>query len=63
MRTLNIVGCGRAGRTFARLFVQAHAFLLQDVHDLNFAAARGCAQFADGGRPVRELAALRPAWR
>ena len=61
MRTLNIVGCGRAGRTFARLWVQSHAFLLQDVHDLNFAAARGCAQFADGGRPVRELAALRPA--
>ena len=26
MRTLNIVGCGRAGRTFARLFHQAHWF-------------------------------------
>ncbi|MCC6535286.1 MAG: DUF2520 domain-containing protein [Burkholderiales bacterium] len=61
MRTLNIVGCGRAGRTFTRLFRQAHAFLVQDLHDVNQAAARACAQFADGGRPVRDLAAMRPA--
>jgi predicted short-subunit dehydrogenase-like oxidoreductase (DUF2520 family) len=64
MRTLNIVGCGRAGRTFARLFSQAHAFLLQDLHDINPAAARACAQFADAGRPVRHVADLRaaPVW-
>lgn len=61
MRTLNIVGCGRAGRTFARLFHQTHAFLVQDLHDLNFAAARACAQFAEAGEPVRRLAQMRPA--
>ena len=61
MRTLNIVGCGRAGRTFARVFAQSHAFLVQDLHDVNFAAARSCAQFADAGRPVRHLKALQPA--
>ena len=61
MRTLNIVGCGRAGRTFARLFAQAHAFLVQDLHDVNAAAARSCAQFADAGRPVRHLRDLQPA--
>ena len=61
MRTLNIVGCGRAGRTFARLFAQAHAFLVQDLHDVNFAAARACAQFADAGQPVRHLADMHPA--
>ena len=33
MRTLNIVGCGRAGRTFARVFHQAHAFVVQDLED------------------------------
>ncbi|RPI46520.1 MAG: DUF2520 domain-containing protein, partial [Betaproteobacteria bacterium] len=61
MRTLNIVGCGRAGRTFARVFAQSHAFLVQDLHDVNFAAARSCAQFADAGRPVRHLEDLQPA--
>jgi predicted short-subunit dehydrogenase-like oxidoreductase (DUF2520 family) len=61
MRTLNIVGCGRAARTFARLFHQAHAFLVQDLFDLNPAAARACAQFAEAGSAVRQLAHMRPA--
>lgn len=61
MRALNIVGCGRAGRTFARLFAQAHAFSVQDLHDVNAAAARACAQFADAGQPVKRLADMRPA--
>jgi predicted short-subunit dehydrogenase-like oxidoreductase (DUF2520 family) len=61
VRTLNIVGCGRAGRTFARLFAQSHAFLLQDLHDVNGAAARACARFAEAGQPVRRSADLRPA--
>ena len=61
MRALNIVGCGRAGRTFARLFAKGHAFLLQDLMDANAAAARACAQFAESGRPVRRIADMRPA--
>ena len=61
MKALNIVGCGRAGRTFARLFAKAHAFVLQDLMDVNAAAARACAQFAEAGRPVRQLAQMRPA--
>ena len=61
MRALNIVGCGRAGRTFARLFAQSHAFVVQDLYDLNAAAARACAQFADAGQPVKRLADMRPA--
>jgi len=64
MRTLNIVGCGRAGRTFARLFARNHAFLLQDVHDLNAAAARSCVAFAGAGFPVKRLQDMRaaPVW-
>lgn len=61
MRALNIVGCGRAGRTFARLFAQSHAFMVQDLYDLNASAARACAQFADAGQPVKRLADMRPA--
>ena len=61
MRALNIVGCGRAGRTFARLFAKGHAFVLQDLMDVNAASARSCAQFAAAGRPVRSIADLKPA--
>jgi predicted short-subunit dehydrogenase-like oxidoreductase (DUF2520 family) len=61
MYTLNLVGCGRAGRTFARLFHQADAFFVQDLYDVNHAAARSCARFADAGRPVRRLDELKPA--
>lgn len=61
MRTLNIVGGGRAGRTFARLFAQSHAFRVQDLFDVNAATARACARFADAGRPVHRIAELRPA--
>jgi predicted short-subunit dehydrogenase-like oxidoreductase (DUF2520 family) len=61
MKSINIVGCGRAGRTFARLFAQNHAFVVQDLHDLNIAAARACARFADAGEPVRHVADMRPA--
>lgn len=61
MRTLNILGCGRAGRTFARVFHEAHAFVIQDLYDLNRAAARACAQFAETGEPVRSIADMRPA--
>jgi predicted short-subunit dehydrogenase-like oxidoreductase (DUF2520 family) len=61
MRTLNIVGCGRAGRTFARVFHQSHAFVVQDLFDINPAAARACARFAETGVPVRRLAQMRPA--
>ena len=61
MRTLNVVGCGRAGKTLARLFARQHAFSVQDLMDVNLAAARACAQFAETGRPVRRIAELRPA--
>jgi len=64
MRALNIVGCGRAGRTLARLFARGHAFVLQDLMDVNAATARACARFAEAGRPVRRIADLRaaPVW-
>ena len=61
MRALNIVGCGRAGRVFARLFAKGHAFVLQDLMDVSAAAARACVQFAESGRPVRRIAEMRPA--
>jgi len=61
MRTVNIVGCGRAGRTMARLFHQSHAFFVQDLHDVNPHAARSCTRFADAGRPVQRLEQMQPA--
>lgn len=61
MRAINVIGCGHAGRTFARLFAQDHAFLVQDLYDINRTAANACAVFADAGHPVRRVTDLRPA--
>jgi len=61
VRAINVVGCGRAGRTFARLFAQSHAFLLQDLYDVSAPSARACAAFADAGRVVRRIRELKPA--
>jgi predicted short-subunit dehydrogenase-like oxidoreductase (DUF2520 family) len=61
MKALNIIGCGRAGQTFARLFAKGRAFVLQDLMDVNAASARACAKFAESGRPVHRIDALRPA--
>jgi predicted short-subunit dehydrogenase-like oxidoreductase (DUF2520 family) len=48
----------------ARLFARGHAFVLQDLMDVNAATARACARFAEAGRPVRRIADLRaaPVW-
>jgi len=61
MRTLNIVGCGRVGRTLARVFAQSHAFVVQDLMDVSAAAARAGAAFADVGRAVRRYEQMAPA--
>jgi predicted short-subunit dehydrogenase-like oxidoreductase (DUF2520 family) len=61
MRAINIVGCGRAGRAFARMFAQSRAFLVQDLYDVSAPAARACVAFADAGREVRRIQDLKPA--
>ncbi|MBI2313660.1 MAG: DUF2520 domain-containing protein [Betaproteobacteria bacterium] len=61
MRRLNIIGCGRVGRTLARLWHERGVFEIQDLMDHTPAHAAAAARFAGAGRAVSELAATRPA--
>lgn len=61
VKRLNIVGCGRVGRTFGRLWARAHVFAIQDVLATSpESAARGVA-FIGAGRPATALSEMRPA--
>lgn len=59
--TLNIVGCGRLGRTLGRLWHINDTFVLQDVVNRSQASASEATQFIGAGRPLDSCADLRPA--
>lgn len=61
MHTLNIIGCGRVGRTLARLWAQSGVFELRDVLNPTPGSAAAAVDFAGAGRPVTEFGELRPA--
>jgi predicted short-subunit dehydrogenase-like oxidoreductase (DUF2520 family) len=59
--SLNIIGAGHVGRALGRLFAQRGGFEVQDVLTRSQASAQDAADFIGAGRPVHELACLRPA--
>ena len=52
MKTLNVIGAGRVGRTLASLWEEKHTFVIQDVLDGTEAGARSAVAFIGDGRPV-----------
>jgi predicted short-subunit dehydrogenase-like oxidoreductase (DUF2520 family) len=61
MKTLNIVGAGRVGRTLASLWEEKRAFAIQDVLDGTPHGARSAVAFIGDGRAVESIEALRAA--
>src|SRR5215212_8989794 len=61
MRTLNVIGAGRVGRTLASLWSEKHAFLLQDVLDATPGGAKSAVAFIGGGAAVAAIDAMRAA--
>lgn len=61
MITLNIVGCGRAARTLARLWQQAGVLRIGDVCNNTLASAAAACAFIGAGRPVAAVAQMREA--
>jgi predicted short-subunit dehydrogenase-like oxidoreductase (DUF2520 family) len=59
--SLNIVGAGHVGRALGRLFAAHGAFAIQDVLTRTQGSAQEAVAFIGAGRPVHEMAALRPA--
>lgn len=61
VKILNVVGCGRAGRTFARVFSRDGAFVIGDLLDRTQALAGNAVAFIGSGRAVSALSAMRGA--
>ncbi len=59
--TLNIIGCGRAGRTLAQLFARHGAFGILDIFDRAPGQGEAAIAFVGSGRAAGAIAAMRSA--
>lgn len=60
-RTLNIIGCGKVGKTLARLWTEQSVFAVQDVLNRSPESARQAVLFIGAGRAAADYADLRAA--
>ena len=58
---LNIIGCGRLGRTLARLWGDAGVFEIGDINDHTLDKSRAAVAFIGGGRACAHTADMRAA--
>ncbi len=61
LKTLNIVGCGRVGKTLGALFHQQRVFQIGGVMNRTLNAARESIAFIGAGAPVIDLSSFAPA--
>lgn len=61
MKTLNVIGAGRVGRTLARLWSEARVAAVQDVLCGSPESARSATDFIGAGRAVAAIEEMRPA--
>jgi predicted short-subunit dehydrogenase-like oxidoreductase (DUF2520 family) len=61
MKTLNVIGPGRVGRTLAALWAEAGVFLIGDVYSRTAAGGRGALSFIGAGRAVKSVAEMNAA--
>jgi predicted short-subunit dehydrogenase-like oxidoreductase (DUF2520 family) len=61
MKTLNIIGAGRVGRTLAALWRQRHVMEIHDVFNRTPQSTRDAVAFIGAGRAAESLATMRPA--
>jgi predicted dinucleotide-binding enzyme len=61
MKTLNIIGAGRVGRTLASLWEEKHTFAIGDVLDRTPHGARSAVAFIGDGRAADSLDDMKPA--
>lgn len=61
MQTLNIIGCGRVGKTLAHLWHARQVVRVQDVLTTSAASAAQAVAFIGAGQAAQSLAQMRPA--
>jgi predicted short-subunit dehydrogenase-like oxidoreductase (DUF2520 family) len=60
-RTINIIGCGRAAGSMARLWQEAGALVPGDICNRSLGSSRSAVEAIGGGRAVEAIADMRPA--
>ena len=58
---INIVGCGKLGRTLARLWTQHGSLAIQDILNRRPEHSKSALEFIGAGRAVNQFADLQPA--
>jgi predicted short-subunit dehydrogenase-like oxidoreductase (DUF2520 family) len=61
MKTLNVIGAGRVGRTLASLWAEKPTFAIQDLLDGTPEGARSAVAFIGAGQPAGDIADMRAA--
>jgi len=61
VKTLNIIGCGKLGRTLAYLWVKEGVFKPGDVLNRSLESASEAVTFIGAGRPIANIAEMNPA--
>jgi predicted short-subunit dehydrogenase-like oxidoreductase (DUF2520 family) len=61
MKTLNVIGAGRVGRTLASLWAEKHTFAVQDLLDGTIEGARSAVAFIGDGKPAADITDMRSA--
>jgi len=60
-KTLSIIGCGKVGKTLARLWAQTQTFVIQDVLNRSQESSERAVSFIGGGRAIGDYTQLRLA--
>lgn len=58
---LNVLGCGKAGRALARLFLDSGAFSIGDIVNRSMDSAQAAVAFIGAGAVAPDLASMHPA--
>lgn len=61
MKTLNIIGCGKVGKTLGYLWAKQQCFLIQDILNNHYQSALEAVDFMGCGRAVENSRQLMPA--
>jgi len=61
MKSLNIIGCGKVGKTLGYLLAQARAYKIQSLFSRTLSSAEEAARFIGSGQAVGDMSKLKPA--
>jgi predicted short-subunit dehydrogenase-like oxidoreductase (DUF2520 family) len=61
VKTINVIGCGKVGKTLARLWTEHRVFQVQTILNRSLESGRQAASFVGGGRAIPSYAEMEKA--